>query len=799
MLATLAGGKFIRALLLALAGALCGFVGYADQPSVERAWSARDSVAVRYVVTNADFPGTLDDGRGNEVIEWAADRKHFFFIARHGDLSCDCNRYQLSIYAAQDLKRRMDDSSTGSSDAAQPLRSIEFSSSRSDPWYQGIIRPHWENNGAILFMGVRNNEPRQVYRLQLASGVLSQLTHGPHDVLSYAAQDDSIVYAITRKSPNTDLDDYPAVAVDADEMLQLTGTDKYRTELFASFQGGAARPIAKVFAVLAGPWIDPQGRRALVVLAPEDMKSPPSWEGYEVKPSKYFNSMGRFMLVDLEQGTIQPVLDAPTGKATRLGWQSTPQVLWSADGLNAVLVNTALPLEEAAEDRKNTPYIVELNATTGRWSVIDKLFRPRAGQSAQTIIRVDAIDWTRPGAAFRMTATVWEGTNPPFTVNSVYARAAKRWTHTTTSQPFKVPHGGRHGSSELNVTVRQSANEPQIPVVSYRGKTLALLEPDPALSGIWRAPVRQVEWREKDGRTISGGLMLPRVVATDHPPPLVIQAYHYQPDLFRPDGPHPTAYAAQPLVSAGIAVLAVDIPVGDKDLQWQQHVVGTVREGQAFVERIDAAVAALSKDGLIDPSRVGLIGFSRGGFMTYYAITHPGSAVLSAAVVADAYTGSYGGYVADAATSTNWNPDDGEAERYYGGGTFWQNKAVWLEQAPSFNIDKVTAAALFMTHGKATNLFSLETLGAFRINRRPFEYWSFGEGSHQLHRPKERLASLEGSVDWMKFWLLQQESDDLNKRPQYERWRKIRSDWDKLRAAEESAGPVSPNARSNTE
>ena len=50
--------------------------------------------------------------------------------------------------------------------------------------------------------------------------------------------------------------------------------------------------------------------------------------------------------------------------------------------------------------------------------------------------------------------------------------------------------------------------------------------------------------------------MLPRHRASDAPPPLVIQA-DYAPDVFRPDGPVSSAYAAQPLVAKGFAVLQV--------------------------------------------------------------------------------------------------------------------------------------------------------------------------------------------------------------------------------------------------
>jgi len=42
------------------------------------------------------------------------------------------------------------------------------------------------------------------------------------------------------------------------------------------------------------------------------------------------------------------------------------------------------------------------------------------------------------------------------------------------------------------------------------------------------------------------------------------------------------------------------------------------------VRKLDAAVQSLANSGIVDPSRVGLIGFSRAGYMTYYAVTLQG-------------------------------------------------------------------------------------------------------------------------------------------------------------------------------
>jgi dipeptidyl aminopeptidase/acylaminoacyl peptidase len=192
----------------------------------------------------------------------------------------------------------------------------------------------------------------------------------------------------------------------------------------------------------------------------------------------------------------------------------------------------------------------------------------------------------------------------------------------------------------------------------------------------------------------------------------------------------------------------------------------------------------LAGRGVVDPTRVGLIGFSRGGYSTYYAITHPGRIKLAAAIVFDSITASYGEYVNEAAILGDMGTAD--YEKQYGTGTFWQNKAGWMD-APSFNIDRVATPVLFSTTGVTTKWAMLETVGAFRYARRPFDYLYYSAGSHQLQRPREREASMQATVDWMNFWLQGRESESVLDTDRLARWRKIREDWIKTQSEDAAA------------
>jgi dipeptidyl aminopeptidase/acylaminoacyl peptidase len=199
------------------------------------------------------------------------------------------------------------------------------------------------------------------------------------------------------------------------------------------------------------------------------------------------------------------------------------------------------------------------------------------------------------------------------------------------------------------------------------------------------------------------------------------------------------------------------------------------------VERLDGAVGALVREGIADPARVGLTGFSRGGYASFYIATHPGRTKLGALVCADSFRGSYSSYLADRSAGAisdrfgTMKPD------------FWKHKAQWLEHETTFNVDRVQAPALFTTNmGVALTdrtdqqnalYYSQEVLGAFRANEKPIEFMFLTQGVHNLVRPLERIALQEAVVDWMNFWLQGRENPDPAKAKQNERWRKLRSAW----------------------
>lgn len=326
---------------------------------------------------------------------------------------------------------------------------------------------------------------------------------------------------------------------------------------------------------------------------------------------------------------------------------------------------------------------------------------------------------------------------------------------------------------DLKLDFKQDANTPPVLIASNRTHTLALTTPDPLLNRVWWAKSKPFTWSE-EGHSVTGGLWLPRNYNPGQRLPLVIQPYYYWPTMFLPDGPFAgTVDSAQSLVARGFAVLQIDMLKKDSS---GKVIIGVPEEVGIFVKRIDAAIGALSEKGLIDPNRVGLSGFSRGGIFTHFAITHPGRYPLAAAIVNDSHPVSYSYFVLGGNTN--------DTEPY--STPFWANKPLWLELEPSFNADRVRTPVLFTNnlsggfkvHPVADDDLSQirSPIGALVMNKKPVDSYVFPHGDHHLQKPSEIIALHNLALDWMSFWLKGEAPKDPERAARWAPLRKLQED-----------------------
>jgi hypothetical protein len=215
--------------------------------------------------------------------------------------------------------------------------------------------------------------------------------------------------------------------------------------------------------------------------------------------------------------------------------------------------------------------------------------------------------------------------------------------------------------------------------------------------------------------------------------------------------------AARPLSSAGFVVL-----------QMRKRSSHSLNEQEAadHLSGMEAAVHRLGEVGLIDPTKVGVVGFSWTCWYVEYALIKRPQ-LFSAAVIADGNDNSYMEYHLWGTTNPQLRF---QMESINGGAPVGDNLEKWLHFAPSFQLDHVVTPLQIEAIGPSSVLLEWELYSSLRSQSTLVDLIYFPEGEHLLKKPLERLASEQGSVDWFRFWLQGYEDPDPTKAEQYRRW-----------------------------
>jgi dipeptidyl aminopeptidase/acylaminoacyl peptidase len=282
-------------------------------------------------------------------------------------------------------------------------------------------------------------------------------------------------------------------------------------------------------------------------------------------------------------------------------------------------------------------------------------------------------------------------------------------------------------------------------------------------SGVFRSS------KDKAGRDWKGGLFKPVPYEAGRRYPLVIQTHGFTDTEFRPSGIFPTAFAARALAGAGLIVLQVnDCPYSV-----------TPEEGPCNVRGYEAAVNELVNAGLVDPDRVGIVGFSRTCFYVLETLT-TSALHIKAASITDGAMENYLQYMT--AVDESENELANEYDAMVGARPFAAGLQLWLKRSPVFNVDKVNAALQVVALGRASLTEMWEPYAAMRYLHKPVDLILLNNNEHVLSNPGARLVSQGGTVDWFRFWLQDYEDPDPAKVEQYQRWRELR----KLQVAQDA-------------
>ena len=252
-----------------------------------------------------------------------------------------------------------------------------------------------------------------------------------------------------------------------------------------------------------------------------------------------------------------------------------------------------------------------------------------------------------------------------------------------------------------------------------------------------------LRWASTDGEEIEGLLTYPvgYEPGTRYPLLLVIHGgpagYFTQSFIAYPRSLYPLAAFAV----AGYAVLRVN-PRGSGGYGYQFRQANYNDWGGGDFQDLMAGVDHVIELGIADPQRLGVMGWSYGGFMTSWVVTHTDRFMAA----------SIGAPVTDL-VAFNGTADIADFLPHYFGGDFWEREAVYREHSPLMHVANVNTPALIQ-HGRADARVPLGQGTAFyrALKRRGIEtrMVTYPRSPHGPREPRQVLHVMNDNLAWFK-------------------------------------------------
>ena len=265
-------------------------------------------------------------------------------------------------------------------------------------------------------------------------------------------------------------------------------------------------------------------------------------------------------------------------------------------------------------------------------------------------------------------------------------------------------------------------------------------------------------WRNRDGYRAAGYIILPRDYRAGTRYPAIVVTHGGDADDRFSEVGNQWNYPVQLFAERGYVVLLLNDPWPQQSDElmaaYNAWIRGSGPPGPETLQRLiwingvrsfEDAVLDLARDGLVDPSRVGIAGYSRGSQLVNVAVTQ--SKMFQAASSGDGGFLEPSGYLYSA---DSYDP-------VYGGGPLSEHIDAYRRFAPSLNAAKVCTPVLQQVASASPP--QIELYDALRAAKVPTQI-SFYPGAsaasdetHIFHIPSNRLLAMRENIAWFDFWL----------------------------------------------
>ncbi len=297
--------------------------------------------------------------------------------------------------------------------------------------------------------------------------------------------------------------------------------------------------------------------------------------------------------------------------------------------------------------------------------------------------------------------------------------------------------------------VREAPGEPAdvfVAPASEPGEARRLTSHNPAVAELALGEQEVIRWTNSGGQEVEGILVKPVGYTPGAKVPLIV-VIHGGPAGVDTDGfiGRKSAYPVQVYAGLGYASLLVNYrgSTGYGEA-WRRGNVGSL--GAAEHDDIESGVDALVARGFADPDRLGYSGWSYGGHMTYWAVTHT-----------TRYKAASSG-----AGATNLISMYGQTDiphfytKTYFGKAPWDDFDFYVEHSSFFRVGQVQTPTLIQygeNDARVPVPQGLEFHRALKERGVPSQLVIYPGQAHGILEPRFQLDLLQRNLDWFTRWI----------------------------------------------
>jgi dipeptidyl aminopeptidase/acylaminoacyl peptidase len=555
------------------------------------------------------------------------------------------------------------------------------------------------------------------------------------------------------------------------------GEDKPRKQIWVmSPEGGEAWQLTRgTFSVSTFEWA-PDGRRVAFIATegPTDDEEKKRKNKDDAVLVDHDIKMGRIYLASVPDGQAE-MLYAGAGHVTAISWsprsdeiafaeQPTPKVPDEFHSAVRVLALAAKQVRDLAADSqlsyhgpkwspdgRNIAY--EATSQTDWWGNSYVYLSPAAGGTPQKLSRdfdeeIDQFEWSDDSGSLYFTGAkgvdehVWRVTldgkisvvdgRPGVARQISIASGNMAWVHEAPTEPVDIYFAALRGKA-LKGTFKPSPRK----VTSM----------NPQIADLALGRIEVVKWKNKtDGLELDGLLLTPPDYAPGKSYPLLLVIHGGPAGAFQTSfALRRGAYPLQAFASQGYVVFQPN-PRGSGGYGERFRKANIKDWGYSDYNDIQDGVDDLVTRGIADKDRLGVMGWSYGGFMTSWTITQ--TQRFKAASVGAGVTNLFSMY-----GTTDIPP----LQESYFGARPWEDRELYAKHSAMSFVDKVTTPTLIQ-HGTEDRRVPLsqgeELYTALRSRGVTVEMVKYPRSQHGLTEPKLIRDSMMRNLEWFDRYVM---------------------------------------------